>query len=62
MPAADLHLHLVNFRANDETLEQLRALAADEDRTVTSWLRHVIRQRFEARFGDGSPRRAKGGR
>ena len=45
-------LHIINFRATDETRSQLRALAADEDRNVTSWLRHVIRQRFEARFGD----------
>jgi hypothetical protein len=60
MSTADLHI--VNFRATDETVEQLRALAADEDRTVTSWLRHVIRQRYEARFGEAKPARAKGGR
>jgi hypothetical protein len=46
---ATVDLHLVNF------LEQLRALAADEDRSVTSWLRHVVRQRYEARFGDTKP-------
>jgi hypothetical protein len=45
-------LHLVNFRLSADALEQLRALAADEERTVTSWLRHVIKQRFEARFGE----------
>ena len=60
MSTADLHL--VNFRASPETLEQLRALAADEDRTVTSWLRHVIRQRYGARFGETKPARAKGGK
>jgi predicted transcriptional regulator len=59
MPATDLHL--VNVRLSDEARAQLRALADDEERTVTSWIRHVIRQRYEARFGEGA-HATKGGR
>jgi hypothetical protein len=59
MTNEDEDLHIINFRGSAETHEQLRALAADEDRSIASWLRHVVRQRFEARFGDATPGSAR---
>ncbi len=47
--------HLFNFRISEDERAKLAALAEDEDVHASAVVRKMIRQRYEARFGDVAP-------
>ena len=61
MAAVD-RLLLFNFRISEEERAKLSALAEDEDMPASIYLRRIIRQRYDARFGEAPPKAAGGGK
>jgi predicted DNA-binding protein len=47
------------FVLTDEEKERLEAVAQDENRSAANWLRSVIADAYEKKFGDKSPKKKR---
>lgn len=46
--------HVITLRVDDELKRRIDQAAQDEDRTVSSWIRHIVKQALREAKQEGS--------